>query len=118
MGLQRKEGEVIQQGQQFDIRGTIDEFRHSVNMYILWKPGMDIYVSHVRREQIPCYVFPDGYKPSRALRLQQRKQSSHIDHGCSSGSASAGRQLNKEFDEADVQGSVEKCEYRASSQDP
>ncbi|KAL1829245.1 hypothetical protein ACET3Z_007657 [Daucus carota] len=115
MGLQRKEGEVIQQGQQFDIRGTIDEFRHSVNMYILWKPGMDIYVSHVRREQIPCYAFPDGYKPSRAPRLQQRKQSSHIDHGGSSGSASAGRQLNKEFDEANVQGSVEKCEYRSGS---
>ncbi|KAL1830475.1 hypothetical protein ACET3Z_000126 [Daucus carota] len=49
----------------------------------------------------------DGYKPGRALRQQQRKQSSHIDHGCSSGSASAGRQLNKEFYEANVQGSVE-----------
>ncbi|KAL6334901.1 hypothetical protein AAG906_023706 [Vitis piasezkii] len=38
MGLQRKEGEIIQEGQQFDIRGTVDEFRHSINMYMFWKP--------------------------------------------------------------------------------
>lgn len=59
MGLQRKQGVSIQEGQQFDIRGTVDEFRHSVNMYMFWKPGMEIYVSHVRRKQIPSYVFPD-----------------------------------------------------------
>ncbi|KAJ0755538.1 putative polynucleotide adenylyltransferase [Helianthus annuus] len=60
MGLQRKQGEVIQEGQQFDIRGTVDEFRHSVSMYAFWVPGMEIYVSHVRRRQIPSYVFPNG----------------------------------------------------------
>ncbi|KAL4583811.1 hypothetical protein LXL04_008395 [Taraxacum kok-saghyz] len=58
MGLQRKQGEVVLEGQQFDIRGTVDEFRHSVNMYVFWRPGMEIYVSHVRRKQIPIYVFP------------------------------------------------------------
>ncbi|XP_068642289.1 nuclear poly(A) polymerase 4-like [Aristolochia californica] len=68
MGLQRKEGIRIQEGQQFDIRGTVDEFRHSVNMYIFWKLGMDIYVSHVRRKHIPLYVFPDGYKRHRFAR--------------------------------------------------
>ncbi|RDX73835.1 Nuclear poly(A) polymerase 2, partial [Mucuna pruriens] len=68
MGLQRKQGEVVQEGQQFDIRGTVEEFRHSVNMYMFWKPGMGIYVSHVRRRQIPCYVFPDGYKRFRSLK--------------------------------------------------
>nr|GEV56702.1 nuclear poly(A) polymerase 4-like isoform X1 [Tanacetum cinerariifolium] len=46
IGLQRKQGEVMQQGQQFDIRGTIDEFRYSVNMY----------------KHIPAYAFPDGHK--------------------------------------------------------
>lgn len=66
MGLQRKQGEKVQEGQQFDIRGTVDEFRHSVNMYMFWKPGMEIYVSHVRRRQIPSYVFPDGYKRARS----------------------------------------------------
>lgn len=66
MGLQRKQGEVIQEGQQFDIRRTVDEFRHAVNMYVFWTPGMEIYVSHVRRKQIPLYVFPNGYKRVRS----------------------------------------------------
>lgn len=70
MGLQRKQGEVIQEGQQFDIRGTVEEFRHSVNMYMCWRPGMEIYVSHVRRKQIPLYVFPEGYKRTRTPRVE------------------------------------------------
>lgn len=73
MGLQRKQGEIVQEGQQFDIRGTVDEFRHSVNMYMFWKPGMEIYVSHVRRKQIPLYVFPNGYKRSRASRIMNQQ---------------------------------------------
>ncbi|KAK9066097.1 hypothetical protein SSX86_015499 [Deinandra increscens subsp. villosa] len=68
MGLQRKQGEIIQENQQFDIRGTVEEFRHSINMYMFWKPGMEIFVSHVRRKQIPLYVFPDGYKRARVPR--------------------------------------------------
>lgn len=68
MGLQRKEGVRGQEGQQFDIRGTVDEFRHEINMYMFWKPGMDIYVSHVRRRQLPTFVFPEGYKRPRASR--------------------------------------------------
>ncbi|KAL8226182.1 hypothetical protein R6Q57_018739 [Mikania cordata] len=68
MGLQRKQGEIIQENQQFDIRGTVDEFRHSINMYMFWKPGMEIFVSHVCRKQIPLYVFPDGYKRARVPR--------------------------------------------------
>lgn len=68
LGLQRKEGVRGQEGQQFDIRGTVDEFRQDINMYMFWKPGMDIYVSHVRRKQLPAFVFPDGHKRSRLLR--------------------------------------------------
>lgn len=74
MGLQRKQGVRIQEGQQFDIRGTVDEFRHSVNMYMFWKPGMEIYVSHVRRKQIPSYVFPEGYKRPRPSRPTSHQQ--------------------------------------------
>nr|XP_018673661.1 PREDICTED: nuclear poly(A) polymerase 4-like isoform X1 [Musa acuminata subsp. malaccensis]XP_018673662.1 PREDICTED: nuclear poly(A) polymerase 4-like isoform X1 [Musa acuminata subsp. malaccensis] len=73
MGLQRKQGVKIQEGQQFDIRGTVDEFRHEVNMYMFWKPRMEIYVSHVRRKQLPSYVFPVGHKrprPSRPIGQQ------------------------------------------------
>ncbi|CAA6660975.1 unnamed protein product [Spirodela intermedia] len=53
MGLQRKQGVKSQEAQQFDIRGTVEEFRHEVNLFMFWKPGMEIYVSHVRRKQIP-----------------------------------------------------------------
>ena len=77
MGLQRKQGEIVQEGQQFDIRGTVEGFRHSVNMYMFWKPGMDIYVSHVRRRQIPSYVFADDYKRSRPLRPTAQLQYPH-----------------------------------------
>ncbi|CAJ1951077.1 unnamed protein product [Sphenostylis stenocarpa] len=82
VGLQRKKGELVQEGQQFDIRGTIEEFLHSVNMYMFWKPEMEIYVSHVRRRQIPCYVFPDGYKrmrPSRPTSKSNNHKSFHKD---------------------------------------
>ncbi|KAE9609124.1 putative polynucleotide adenylyltransferase [Lupinus albus] len=68
MGLQRKEGVRGQEGQQFDIRGTVDEFRHEINMYAYWKPGMEVYVSHVRRKQLPAFVFPDGYRRTRIPR--------------------------------------------------
>ena len=83
MGLQRKQGVRIQEGQQFDIRGTVDEFRHSVDMYMFWKPGMEIYVSHVRRKQIPSYVFPEGYRRPRLSRhaTQQHAKASVEDGG-------------------------------------
>ncbi|KAG6476847.1 hypothetical protein ZIOFF_066095 [Zingiber officinale] len=89
MGLQRKQGVNIQEGQQFDIRGTVDEFRHEVNMYMFWKPGMEIYVSHVRRKQVPSYVFPDGYKrpcPSRPMFLQ-RVDKTMSEEECQGGSS-------------------------------
>ncbi|XP_078439695.1 nuclear poly(A) polymerase 4-like [Wolffia australiana] len=74
MGLQRKQGVKSQEAQQFDIRGTVEEFRHEVNLFMFWKPGMEIYVSHVRRKQIPSFVFlrsvPLG---SSSDSLQSRK---------------------------------------------
>ncbi|XP_078177094.1 nuclear poly(A) polymerase 4-like isoform X2 [Carex rostrata] len=68
MGLARKEGVKVQEGQQFDIRATVDEFRLDVNMYMYWKPGMEVYVSHIRRKSIPSFVFPEGYKRPRPAR--------------------------------------------------
>jgi poly(A) polymerase len=113
MGLQRKQGEIVQEGQQFDIRGTVDEFRQSVNMYVFWKPGMEIHVSHVRRRQIPSYVFPDGYKrtrPSRLTAQQQADKSSNV-YGEVGGTGSAERCLKRKnnSDAVDVkQGMPEK----------
>ncbi|XP_024545122.1 nuclear poly(A) polymerase 1 isoform X1 [Selaginella moellendorffii] len=69
MGLQKRQGLPSQEGQQFDIRLTVEEFRQSVTGYQLWKEGMDIAVSHVRRRQIPAYVFPGGTKPARPPKV-------------------------------------------------
>ncbi|KAK3020603.1 hypothetical protein RJ639_046689 [Escallonia herrerae] len=69
MGLQRKLGVPVNEGEQFDIRLTVEEFKHSVGMYTLWKPGMDIYVTHVRRRDIPTFVFPGGVRPSRPVKV-------------------------------------------------
>lgn len=96
MGLQRKQGETIQEGQQFDIRGTVDEFRHSINMYMFWKPGMEIYVSHVRRRQIPSYVFPDGYKRPRPSRFSsQQADKASRENGEIHGTGSGERELKR-----------------------
>ncbi|KAD2806247.1 hypothetical protein E3N88_39624 [Mikania micrantha] len=78
MGLQRKPGEVILEGQQFDIRGTVDEFRHSLNMYLFWRPGMEIYISHVRRKQIPLYVFPNSHNRNRLPKLVSQYPSEEL----------------------------------------
>ncbi|GMH10794.1 hypothetical protein Nepgr_012635 [Nepenthes gracilis] len=93
MGLQRKQGVKVQEGQQFDIRGTVDEFRQEIDMYIYWKPGMDIYVSHVRRKQLPSYVFPDGYvRPRRHMNQLDEKSSEDVEEDRS---LSAERRLKK-----------------------
>ncbi|KAI3755999.1 hypothetical protein L1987_55810 [Smallanthus sonchifolius] len=68
MGLQRQPGVEVQENQQFDIRGTVDGFKLEVNSYAHWRPGMDIFVSHVRRRQLPSYIFPQGYRRQRPIR--------------------------------------------------
>ncbi|XP_073318169.1 nuclear poly(A) polymerase 2-like isoform X3 [Primulina huaijiensis] len=103
-GLQRKQGEVVQEGQQFDIRKTVDEFRHQINSYLYWKPGMEIYVSHVRRKQIPSYVFTEGYKRSRHMspisQQQVCKVSSEDGEFCQSRSAEGVLKRKRGFDES------------------
>ncbi|KAL6011538.1 hypothetical protein ACLOJK_001986 [Asimina triloba] len=69
IGLQRKQGVPVTEGEQFDIRAAVEDFKHSVNVYTLWKPGMEIQVSHVKRRNIPAFVFPGGVRPSRPTRV-------------------------------------------------
>lgn len=69
MGLQRKQGVATNEAEQFDIRTTVEEFKHAVGMYTLWKPGMELYVSHVKRKNIPNFVFPGGVRPARPIRI-------------------------------------------------
>ena len=69
MGLQRKQGVSANEGGHFDIRLTVEEFKQAVNVYTLWKPGMEIRVSHVKRKSIPNFVFPGGVRPPRPSKL-------------------------------------------------
>lgn len=79
MGLQRKQGVPVNDGEQFDIRLTVEEFKHSVNMYTLWKPGMEIHVSHVKRRNIPTFVFPGGVRPPHTSKVTwDSKRSSEL----------------------------------------
>lgn len=65
MGLERKPGILPEEGKQFDIRYTVDEFKASVMSYQSWKPEMAISVSHVKKKQLPTFVFPGGVRPIR-----------------------------------------------------
>ncbi|XP_039054950.1 nuclear poly(A) polymerase 4-like isoform X1 [Hibiscus syriacus] len=118
MGLQRKEGVSGLEGQQFDIRGTVDEFRQEISMYMYWKPGMDIYVSHVRRRQLPAFVFPDGHRRPRSLRHPSQhtgKTSEDVRRSCSD---SAERQIKRKRDHETVDEKLNKPEKQASISPP
>ncbi|KAF8052582.1 hypothetical protein N665_1540s0006 [Sinapis alba] len=68
MGLQRKQGVPAAEGEQFDMRRTVEEFKHTVNGYMLWIPGMEISVGHIKRRSIPGFVFPGGIRPSHTSK--------------------------------------------------
>ncbi|KAJ6340364.1 hypothetical protein OIU77_008175 [Salix suchowensis] len=68
MGLQRKQGVPVNEGEQFDITITVEEFKNSVNLYTLWKPRMEIRVTLVKKRNIPIFVFPSGVRPCRPLK--------------------------------------------------
>ncbi|XP_009125368.1 nuclear poly(A) polymerase 4 isoform X1 [Brassica rapa] len=113
MGLQRAEGVGGQECQQFDIRGTVEEFRQEVNMYMFWKPGMDVYVSHVRRRQLPSFVFPVGYRRPRPSRHQNQPGGRTGEDGTVSNSA-VERHVKRKNDNEMMDARPEKPEKRAS----
>ncbi|XP_042514042.1 nuclear poly(A) polymerase 1-like isoform X2 [Macadamia integrifolia] len=90
MGLQQKQGIPASEGKQFGIRATVEEFKHSVAMYTLWKPGMEIHVSHIRHNNIPLFMFPGGVRPSRPVkvmregRIVMKSKSDSADKSCES----------------------------------
>ncbi|KAF5734539.1 nuclear poly(A) polymerase 1 [Tripterygium wilfordii] len=69
MGLLRKQGITVNGSEEFDIRLTVEEFKHSVNVYTLYKPGMGICVTHVKRKNVPTFVFPGGVRPLRPSKV-------------------------------------------------
>jgi poly(A) polymerase len=72
MGLWRKQTAQPQEAEQFDIRGIVNEFKISVLAYVHRREGMDIEVSHVKRKDIPLFVFPGGVRPPRSSRTACR----------------------------------------------
>ncbi|XP_076899527.1 nuclear poly(A) polymerase 1-like [Bidens hawaiensis] len=68
LGLQRKEGVPVNEAKKFDIRATVEEFKGNVGSYVSWKPGMGISVTHIKRRDIPAFVFPGGVRPARPAR--------------------------------------------------
>ncbi|XP_042007957.1 nuclear poly(A) polymerase 1-like [Salvia splendens] len=64
MGLRRKQGANPQEAQPFDLRMTVEDFKHDVYAYSFWKPAMLIHVCHVKRKDLPIFVFPGGVRPS------------------------------------------------------
>ncbi|XP_010472608.1 PREDICTED: nuclear poly(A) polymerase 2-like isoform X2 [Camelina sativa] len=114
MGLQRADGFGGQECQQFDIRGTVDEFRQEVNMYMFWRPGMDVFVFHVRRRQLPSFVFPNGYKRPRQPRHQNQQCREPGEEGVGSLSNSVERYAKRKNDNETMDTRPEKYEKRAS----
>ncbi|XP_078175613.1 poly(A) polymerase 1 isoform X1 [Carex rostrata] len=69
MGLQRKPAPQSDEGEKlFDMRATVEDFKQLVHTYTMWKPGMEIRISHVKRKDIPRFVFPGGVRPQRPAR--------------------------------------------------
>jgi poly(A) polymerase len=106
MGLSRQEG-MKKRGQQFDIRGTVEEFMREIGMYTSWKPGMDLTVTHVRREQVPSYVFEQGYKKAcSTIHANEEEQFDKNDIEDGSGSTYLEGQLKRKYD-SDGDGNIE-----------
>ncbi|XP_003581579.2 nuclear poly(A) polymerase 2 [Brachypodium distachyon] len=53
---QPQEKEQQQPQVPFDLRETAEEFKRKVYMYVSWRPGMEVEVSHNRRKDLPSYV--------------------------------------------------------------
>jgi poly(A) polymerase len=89
MGLQRKQGVPAAEGEQFDIRRTVEEFKHTVNAYTLWIPGMEISVGHIKRRSLPNFVFPGGVRPSHTSKgtWDSNRRSEHRNSSTSSAPA-------------------------------
>lgn len=73
MGLRRKQGVNPQEAQQFDIRMTVEDFKRDVYAYSFWKPAMWINVCHVKRKDLPVFVFPGGVRPSPPTRSSESR---------------------------------------------
>ncbi|KAL9148881.1 hypothetical protein ABFS82_12G072700 [Erythranthe guttata] len=87
MGLQRKQGSANPKENQLqvDLRTTVDEFiNYDVYEYASWKERMSIQVFHIKRKEIPTFVFPGGVRPSKPIgerHLSVKRSRSHTTDG-------------------------------------
>ncbi|CAM8924527.1 unnamed protein product [Rhodiola kirilowii] len=72
MGLQRKQEVPLNGAESFDLRSTVEEFKQAVVSYTQWKSGMEIQVTHIRKRDLPTFVFPGGIRPRPARRAEAR----------------------------------------------
>lgn len=87
MGLRRKQETDFREGEKFDMRRTVEDYKRAVWAYNFWIPTMLIHVRHIRRKDLPHFVFPGGVQPpqpvkvaseSRLLPKRQRLDSSQV----------------------------------------
>lgn len=69
MGLRRKQDSDTRESGQFDMRRTVEDFKQTVWAYSFWKPTMLIHVRHIRRKDLPNFVFPGGVWPAQLVRV-------------------------------------------------
>ncbi|CAA2949641.1 nuclear poly(A) polymerase 1 [Olea europaea subsp. europaea] len=96
MGLRRKQGTNPQEGEQFDIRLTVEDFKRDVYAYSFWKPSMWIHISHVKRKDIPNFVFPGGVRPSHSTKSTAESRSVPKPRGSNSPQAAISRRKRKQ----------------------
>ncbi|CAA0839831.1 Nuclear poly(A) polymerase 1 [Striga hermonthica] len=113
MGLRRKQGANPQEGEQFDIRMTVEDFKRDVYAYSFWKPSMWIHVCHVKRKDIPGFVFPGGVRPSPPARTsaegrsvltrkKRKQQEDNMSRGISPSESLSGAFVNSDATSVDV----------------
>ncbi|KAL2228460.1 UNVERIFIED_CONTAM: Nuclear poly(A) polymerase 1 [Sesamum indicum] len=72
MGLRRKQGTGPQQGKQFDVTRSVEEFMYDVYAYSSLKPTMWIDVCHVKWNDIPNFV--PWWKTETVTSMKKMKQ--------------------------------------------
>ncbi|KAL6213635.1 hypothetical protein ACLB2K_013082 [Fragaria x ananassa] len=97
MGLQRKQGVPVNEGEQYhiDITGCVDEFKRAVDEYVSKKIGMEICVSLVKQRDIPDFVFP-----GRSCGRSQCEAKASVQDGAGSGQKRKRVDENVETDSA------------------
>ncbi len=60
-----------------NLNAPVHAFRHVVMSWDGWRPGMDVSVKHLKQEQLPDYVFPEGMYVSYILYINNNMPCRH-----------------------------------------